>query len=458
MGEFFAVCQENHTRFKLEKCEFMQETMQYPGFDVGYGWWTPAASKAKPLMDAKVRHEDPKKGLHDVRSFIGACIFYRRHIKNFTHTSAILTDLIKKSTTWRWGPQEQQAFDEHKDKVANAKCLGVPRAQGEILLVTDASNVGGGGTLFQWQALEKEEFDSAISQWGTEGLNRDGTLKHSYPDDKWVLVPLGHWNWKWNQARGNYSTYEQELLAGMLVLSSQARLLGSNPVVWLCDQEPVRSFQKGPPPEKAKLRRWWTYLSQLRSAWLGTGALPSALSRADCRSCMEYCWNWAQAPSGTRGTWRLRTAWKPGRSTGRLSYSSRQKARTANITSWASVRSVWVLGTRTFQRSNGPKASTSMAPRTAFHRWAMSWAWRRQKSLMARLRSAARSARRWRMSSSRAAACLSSSSCSWPCVAGRNLGDAPRSSSVSRSAASDRMPCGAASAWYAAGAHGARVS
>ena len=121
------------------------------------------------------------------------------------------------------------------DKVANAKCLGMPRAQGEIILVTDASNVGGGGTLFQWQALEKEEFDSAISQWGTEGLNRDGTLKHSYPDDKWVLVPLGHWNWKWNQARGNYSTYEQELLAGMLVLSSQARLLGSNPVVWLCD-------------------------------------------------------------------------------------------------------------------------------------------------------------------------------------------------------------------------------
>ena len=50
--------------------------------------------------------------------------------------------------------------------------------------MTDASNVGGGGTLFQWQALEKEEFDSAISQWGTEGLNRDGTLKHSYPDDK----------------------------------------------------------------------------------------------------------------------------------------------------------------------------------------------------------------------------------------------------------------------------------
>ena len=181
-----------------------------------------------------------KKGLHDASPFIWACNLYRRHIKNFTFTSAILTDLIKKATNWLWGPQEQQAFDELKDKVANAKCLDVPRAQGEIILVTDASNVGGGGTVFQWQALEKEEFDSTISQWGTDGLNRDGTLKHSYPDDKWVLVPLGHWNWKWNQAQGNYSTYEQELLAGMLVLSSQSRLLGSNPVVWLCNQEPVR--------------------------------------------------------------------------------------------------------------------------------------------------------------------------------------------------------------------------
>ena len=101
--EFFHVCEQTHTRLKLEKSEFMRETMQYLGFDIDYGWWTPAASKAKPLTDAQVRHEDSKKGLHDVRGFIGACNFYHRHIKNFIYTSAILRDLIKKSTTWRWG-------------------------------------------------------------------------------------------------------------------------------------------------------------------------------------------------------------------------------------------------------------------------------------------------------------------------------------------------------------------
>ena len=123
-GKFFWVCNRNHTRLMLEKCEFMQGTMQVLGFDIGYGWWTPAASKAKPLMDAKVKHEDAKKGLHDVRSFIGACNFHCRHIKNLTYTSAILMDLIKKSTTWHWRPRAQQAFDQLKDKVASAKCLG----------------------------------------------------------------------------------------------------------------------------------------------------------------------------------------------------------------------------------------------------------------------------------------------------------------------------------------------
>ena len=50
----------------------------------------------------------------------------------------------------------------------------------------------------------------------------------------------------------------------MLVLSSQSRQFSTNPIVWLCDQDPVKTVQKGLPPEKAKLKRWWTYLSQFR--------------------------------------------------------------------------------------------------------------------------------------------------------------------------------------------------
>ena len=44
-----------------------------------------AASKMQPLQNMQI-HDDPKKGLHDVRSFIGACSFYRRHIHIFTYS------------------------------------------------------------------------------------------------------------------------------------------------------------------------------------------------------------------------------------------------------------------------------------------------------------------------------------------------------------------------------------
>ena len=143
LGEFFIVCQENHLRIKLQKCEFRKEEMEYLGFDVGYGWWKPAASKMQPLQDMQIR-DDPKKGLHDVRSFVGACNFYQRHIHNFTYSSAPLTDLIKKATPWRWTAREEECFQELKKKFASSNCLGVPRPEGEIVLITDASDVGGG--------------------------------------------------------------------------------------------------------------------------------------------------------------------------------------------------------------------------------------------------------------------------------------------------------------------------
>ena len=192
----------------------MKEEMEYLGFDVGYGWWKPAASTMQPLQDMQIP-DDPKKGLHDVRSFLGACNLYRRHIHNFTYLSAPLTDLIKKTTPRRLTAREEESFHELKKKIASSNCLGVPCPKGEILLFTDASDVGGGGTIYQWQDLNPVELTH--SHYRTTGLNVDGSLKHDYPSSEWRLVPLGRWNGKWNQACSNYITYDQELLAGMLV-------------------------------------------------------------------------------------------------------------------------------------------------------------------------------------------------------------------------------------------------
>ena len=177
LQEFFTVCQKNHVRINFEKCELMREEMEYLGFDIGYGWWKPAASKTHPLQDMQVR-DDPKKGLRDIRSFIGARNCYRRHIHNFTYSSAPLTDLIKKTNPWWWTDREEACLQEMKKKISSTNCPGVSRPKGEIILVTDACDVGGGGTLYHWQELNPAELSHC--QFQNSGFNRDGTLKQNY--------------------------------------------------------------------------------------------------------------------------------------------------------------------------------------------------------------------------------------------------------------------------------------
>ena len=81
---------------------------------------------------------------------MGACNLYHRHIHNFTYSSAPLTDLIKKNTTWRWTAREEECLQE-LENFFSSNCFGAPRPQGEIVLIAGACDIGGGGTMYQWQ-------------------------------------------------------------------------------------------------------------------------------------------------------------------------------------------------------------------------------------------------------------------------------------------------------------------
>ena len=102
---------------------------------------------------------------------------------NFTYCCAPLTDLIKKTTPWRRTAREEECLQELKKKIASSNCLGVPRPKGEIVLITDTSDVGGVGTIYQWQELDTAE--PIHCHYRTSGLNRDGSLKHDYPSSEW---------------------------------------------------------------------------------------------------------------------------------------------------------------------------------------------------------------------------------------------------------------------------------
>ena len=95
------------------------------------------------------------------------------------------------------------------------------------------------------------------------GLNCDGFMKSDYDSSEWRLVPTNHWSWKWNAARSDYHTYEQELVGRVLVLASHHWILDSNPITWLCDQDSVKCFMERPPPDGKRLHQWCVYPSEL---------------------------------------------------------------------------------------------------------------------------------------------------------------------------------------------------
>ena len=194
----FQVCQDHKIRINLSQCDILKQSLDYLGYHIEENMWSPSQSKVQSILKAKGQN------LRDLRSFLGAAYFYRRHIRNFTFSSAPLTEKLKKDVPWSWGPVEQSAFEELRQKLASPNKLGVPHPNGEILMVTDASDIGGGSTLFQWQP--KNFSQVTPSKFQTSGVDSQENFTQDYQGDH-HLVPLGHWNWKWSATRQKYPTY-----------------------------------------------------------------------------------------------------------------------------------------------------------------------------------------------------------------------------------------------------------
>ena len=177
--EFLRTCEECNTRVRLEKCEFMQEEIEYMGFQVGWRWWRPVTENVAPILGASIR-DDKTRGVKDIRAFVGSCNFYRRHIPTFTYSCDLLTDLTKKNVPWKWTPEHEAQFQEMREILSSLRLLGTPAPEGEFVVITDASLVGGRGTLLQWQRIPGAGAKRIGDELKTVGVNRDRSLKHNY--------------------------------------------------------------------------------------------------------------------------------------------------------------------------------------------------------------------------------------------------------------------------------------
>ena len=135
-------------KLKAKQCQLFQEEIPFLGHIV-----SAAGIGADPTKCKQVRDWPVPRDLHDVRSFVGLCSYYRRHIQGFTELAAPLYELATKGTEFEWTDRRHEAFGQLKNALTSVPILGFPREDGLWYLNTDASDVGTGAVLSQVLSL-----------------------------------------------------------------------------------------------------------------------------------------------------------------------------------------------------------------------------------------------------------------------------------------------------------------
>ena len=126
------------------KSSFAQTEIQYLGHIVSAYGIRPDPKKVRAVQSWPV-----PKNVHNIRSFLGLCNYFRKFIDHYSTVAWSLTNLTKKAVGWNWTGRCQYAFEELKRRLTVAPLFRTPNESKPYEVVTDASDLGLGAVLLQ---------------------------------------------------------------------------------------------------------------------------------------------------------------------------------------------------------------------------------------------------------------------------------------------------------------------
>ena len=246
--QFFDRLSKAKLTVNLAKTEFCHATVTFLGHLVGQGQVKPLEAKVNAISEFPV-----PKCKRQLMRFLGMAGYYRKFCKNFSGIAEPLTNLLKKSTKFKWNDKCQDAFDRLKAILKSAPVLLAPDFDKCFKLAVDASDVGIGAVLLQ-------------------------------EDNNGIDHPVCYFSKKFNKHQKNYSTIEKECLALILAIQQFEVYLTSSAsaIVVFSDHNPL-SFLHKLKNKNQRLLRWSLLLQEfnldIRHIKGKDNIIPDALSR-----------------------------------------------------------------------------------------------------------------------------------------------------------------------------------
>ena len=247
-------------KLKPTKCHLVREEVAFLGHRVsGEGVAT------DPSKTEAVREWPRPRNIHEVRSFVGLCAYYRRFVVGFAGICAPLHQLTGKHAHFDWTMECEAAFEALKEALTSAPVLAMATDDDSFVLDVDASDRCIGAVLSQVQGGEER-----VVAYGSRVLSR---------------------------TERNYCCTRRELLAVVFfVRYFKAYLLGKKFLI-RTDHAALTWLRKTPEPI-GQQARWVEILEeydfniQHRPGRAHGNA--DALSRIPCRQC-----GWGKEEEGT---------------------------------------------------------------------------------------------------------------------------------------------------------------
>ena len=246
--KFFDRLSKAKLTLNLAKTEFCHATVTFLGHFVGQGQVKSLEAKVNAISEFPV-----PKCKRQLMRFLGMAGYYRKFCKNFSGIAEPLTNLLKKSTKFKWNDKCQDAFDRLKAILKSALVLLAPDFDKCFKLAVDASDVGICAVLLQ-------------------------------EDNNGIDHPVCYFSKKFNKHQKNYSTIEKECLALILAIQQFEVYFTSStsPIVVFSDQNPL-SFLHKLKNKNQRLLRWSLLLQEfnldIRHIKGKDNIIPDALSR-----------------------------------------------------------------------------------------------------------------------------------------------------------------------------------